>query len=69
MNKWYSNCGLESDVVVATRSWLDVYKRQTFDYEYHPATPKYFFSGDHMERFVYSPPCSEKEVITEFAQT
>ena len=38
----------------------------TFDYHYRPTPPKYFFEGDHMERFVYSPEGSEKEVITDF---
>ena len=55
--------------IIPSRMKIKLVIIDTFDYEYHPATPKYFFSGDHMERFVYSPPCSEKEVITEFAQT
>lgn len=54
--------------IIPSRMKIKLVIIDTFDYEYHPATPKYFFSGDHMERFVYSPPCSEKEVITEFAQ-
>lgn len=39
----------------------------TFDFSYRPAAPKYFFDGKHMDRFVYSPPGSEKEIATEFA--
>ena len=39
----------------------------TFDFSYRPAAPKYFFEGSHMDRFVYSPPGSEKEIVTDFA--
>ena len=38
----------------------------TFDCSYRPAPPKYFFTGNRMERFVYSPPGSEKQIITDF---
>lgn len=38
----------------------------TFDYTYRSSTPKYFFEGDKMQRFVYSPPGSEKEIATDF---
>ena len=38
----------------------------TFDYHYRPAPPKYFYEGEHIDRFVYSPEGSEKEVITDF---
>jgi len=39
----------------------------TFDYNYRPAPPKYFFTGKHMDRFVYSPAGSEKEIISVFS--
>lgn len=39
----------------------------TFDFSYRPAPPNYFFEGNHMNRFVYSPPGSEKEIVTDFA--
>ena len=39
----------------------------TFDYSYRPAAPNYFFKGTHIDRFVYSPECSDKEVVSEFA--
>ncbi len=39
----------------------------TFDCAYRPSPPKYFFTGSHMDRFVYSPPNSEKKIVTEFA--
>lgn len=31
-----------------------------------PAPPTYFFKGEHMEEFVYSPPNCEKRIITRF---
>ena len=39
----------------------------TFDFSYRPAPPKYFFTGNHMDEFVYSPPGSEKEIVTTFS--
>lgn len=39
----------------------------TFDFSYRPTPPRYFFDGNRMDRFIYSPPGSEKEIITEFA--
>lgn len=38
----------------------------TFDCTYRPAQPKYFYTGSHMDRFVYSPPDSEKRIVTDF---
>lgn len=38
----------------------------TFDFSYRPAPPKYFFTGNRIERFVYSPAGSEKEIVSEF---
>ncbi|WP_243112476.1 hypothetical protein [Caproiciproducens sp. NJN-50] len=38
----------------------------TFDFSYRPSAPKYFFSGKHMDRFVYSPPESGKEITVDF---
>lgn len=40
---------------------------ETFDSEHRrPAPPEYFYKGDHMEEFVYSPLSSEKIVSTKF---
>ena len=39
----------------------------TFDDELLPSLPRYFYEGDHMERFDYSPPCSEKIIETVFS--
>ncbi|WBY64905.1 MAG: 30S ribosomal protein S1 [Thermocaproicibacter melissae] len=41
----------------------------TFDFSYRPSPPKYFFTGDHMDRFVYSPEGCEKEIVTDFRTT
>ncbi len=32
-----------------------------------PTPPRYFFQGDHMEHFSYSPPHSEKKISTRFS--
>ncbi|MEE0858156.1 MAG: S1 RNA-binding domain-containing protein [Acutalibacteraceae bacterium] len=38
----------------------------TFEQKYKPAPPKYFFTGEHMDSFLYSPPNCEKVVETIF---
>lgn len=38
----------------------------TFDFSYRPSAPKYYYSGDHIDRFVYSPEGSEKEIVSDF---
>lgn len=38
----------------------------TFDTPSIPQNPQYFYHGDHIDRFVYSPPDSEKYIYTEF---
>ena len=38
----------------------------TFDFNYRVSAPKYFFDGNHMDKFIYSPTCSSKEIITDF---
>lgn len=40
---------------------------ECFDYDYKPEPPAYFFTGDHMEAFVYSPPECEKRIETYFS--
>lgn len=42
---------------------------ETFDPEVQaPQPPEYFFTGDHMDQFVYSPPQSDKYIATCFTQ-
>lgn len=38
----------------------------TFEYNYNPQKPKYFYSGNHMNRFLYSPEGCRKVVETVF---
>ena len=38
----------------------------TFDNPCQPAVPHYFFAGDHMDTFCYSPPNCEKQITTNF---
>ncbi len=36
----------------------------TFDYDYRPSEPNYFFKGNHIDKFIYSPVSSEKIIET-----
>lgn len=38
----------------------------TFEYNYSPKPPRYFARGSHIDRFVYSPECSDKVVESVF---
>lgn len=40
----------------------------TFDYEYRPTPPNYFYKGNRIDKFIYSPECSDKQVVTDFSQ-
>ncbi len=39
----------------------------TFNDEYDPKPPEYFFTGDHMDRFSYSPEGADRRIETIFA--
>lgn len=39
---------------------------ETFDYKYSPQKPKYFFEGEHMDEFLYSPEDCEKRIVSVF---
>ncbi len=41
---------------------------ETFDHSYPPMQPEYFFSGEHMPYFRYSPPEATKVIETVFEQ-
>ena len=41
----------------------------TFQYDYRPCAPDYFYHEKHMDRFVYSPESSEKLVETVFTSS
>ena len=38
----------------------------TFDYKYSPVPPRYFFEGNHMDEFRYSPTQSQRQIVTRF---
>lgn len=40
----------------------------SFDADSHVQAPQYYFEGDHMDSFVYSPPDSEKNIYTRFTE-
>lgn len=40
----------------------------TFDYEYKPSQPKYFYNEKHMDKFLYSPDDCDKKIETCFIQ-
>ena len=39
---------------------------ETFDYKYAPKKPMYYFDGDHMDEFLYSPENCEKHIASYF---
>ena len=39
----------------------------TFDSTYSPSSPDYFYTGSHMDHFLYSPPCATRKVETFFS--
>lgn len=52
--------------IIPSRMKIKLIIIDTFDYDYRPAPPEYFFTGDHIDRFRYSPPSSEKLIETDF---
>ena len=46
--------------IIPSRMKIKLIIIDTFDYEYHPRQPQYYFEGSHMDSFYYSPPASEK---------
>lgn len=52
--------------IIPSRMKIKLIIIDTFDYDYSPAPPEYFFTGDHIDRFRYSPPSSEKLIETDF---
>ncbi len=52
--------------IIPSRMKIKLIIIDTFDYEYRPSEPEYFFLGDHMDYFRYSPPSSDKVIETDF---
>lgn len=53
--------------IIPARMKIKLIIIETFEYTYKPAQPRYFFHGDHMKEFYYSPPESEKTIYTKFS--
>ncbi|MEG1427247.1 MAG: S1 RNA-binding domain-containing protein [Oscillospiraceae bacterium] len=52
--------------IIPARMKIKLIIIETFEYNYKPAEPTYFFEGTHMDRFTYSPEDSEKVIYTDF---
>ena len=52
--------------IIPSRMKIKLIIIDTFDYEYQPTQPEYFFTGDHIDSFCYSPSSSEKIIETDF---
>lgn len=52
--------------IIPNRMKIKLIIIDTFDYEYQPRQPEYFFKGSHIDSFYYSPAVSEKVIETHF---
>ena len=52
--------------IIPSRMKIKLIIIDTFEYQYRPSAPKYFYEGNHIDQFLYSPPCCDKSIITEF---
>lgn len=52
--------------IIPSRMKIKLIIIDTFDYDYKPTPPNYFFDGDHMDRFIYSPKSSDRVIETVF---
>ncbi len=52
--------------IIPSRMKIKLIIIDTFDYEYNPTQPEYFFTGEHMDYFRYSPAVSDKLIETDF---
>lgn len=54
--------------ILPTRMKIKLIIIETFDTDAaKPTTPEYFFQGTHLDEFTYSPPQSEKYMVTKFS--
>ena len=53
--------------IIPNRMKIKLIIIDTFNDEYHPSAPEYFYTGHHIDHFCYSPACSEKIIATTFA--
>lgn len=52
--------------IIPVRMKVKLIVIETFNYDYNPEQPNYFFHGDHMDEFIYSPEQSDKNIVTVF---
>ena len=52
--------------IIPARMKIKLIIIDTFAYDYRPAEPEYFYHGDHIDSFCYSPASSEKVIATIF---
>lgn len=52
--------------IIPSRMKIKLIIIDTFDYEYKASSPQYFYTGKHMDRFLYSPQSSERIVESVF---
>ncbi len=52
--------------IIPERMKIKLVLVDTFHADTSPRPPKYFFSGNHMDRFIYSPRCSDKYIESTF---
>ena len=55
--------------IIPARMKIKLIVIDTFEYEYKPAPPKYFYDGAHVDRFLYSPKESDKVIESLFQPT
>ena len=52
--------------IVPSRMKIKLIIIETFDGQYQPEPPRYYFSGDHLERFQYSPDGCDRKIESLF---
>lgn len=53
--------------IIPSRMKIKLIIIDTFDYDYKPTSPNYFFGAEHMDNFTYSPKTSERVIETVFS--
>ena len=52
--------------IIPSRMKIKLIIIDTMDMQYSPREPVYFYTGDHMDSFIYSPPSCDKVIETRF---
>lgn len=52
--------------IIPSRMKIKLIIIDTFDYDYRPSEPDYFYTGNHIDHFRYSPPECDKVIETDF---